>query len=144
MAVGWPATARGHMLVRAQGVEDERAVEELAQAFDAGMDEGQRLLALIITLSFKGTSATAHDLLIQGIAFAALRIAPRRLSTLVVLHWPPDVHGWRPPHLHLVIFGRVQNGNGWGEMHPDLAESRRDVGAAEWDAFLQKWHEREL
>lgn len=139
-AVGWPVTALGHMLVRARGLEDERTAEDLARDFGAGMTVGQRLLALIIMVGFQRTSATAHDLLMQRVAFAALRISPRRLSTVIVRHWPPNVNGWRLPHLHLVIFGRVRDSKGWGETHSHLAEALREVWVAEWNRFSQGWH----
>ena len=140
-AEGWPVTARGHALVRARGAPDVQTLEQLARDFDARTVGDQKLLAAVITILFPDTMLTGHELMLMGSTFCALHIAPRRLTSVAVLHVPCDVLSSRPPHLHLVVFARPQGPLGWGTVHPDLAEERQTMWAAEWDGFLEKWNE---
>ena len=94
----------------------------------------------MITILFPDTTLTGHELMLMGSTFCALNIAPRRLTSVAVLHVPGDVLSPRPPHLHLVVFARPQGLLGWGVVHPDLTEERHMMWAAEWDGFLEKWN----
>ena len=137
-AKGWPVTARDHALVRARGAADVQTLEQLAENFDACTVGDQKLLAAVITILFPDTTLTGHELILMGSTFCALHIAPRRLTSVAVLHVPCDVLSSRPPHLHLVVFGRPQGPLGWGTVHPDLAEERHTLWAAAWDGFLKE------
>ena len=134
----WLVTARDHALVRARGAPDVQTLEQLAEDFDARTVGDQKLLATVITIIFPDTTRSGHELMQMGSTFCALHIAPRRLTSVAVLHVPCDVLSTRPPHLHLVVFGRTQCPLGWGVVHPDLAEERHSHWAAVWDGFLKE------
>ena len=139
-AEGWAVTARAHALVRARGAPDVQALEQLAEDFDGRTVGDQKLLAAVITILFPDMMLTGHELMQMGSTFCALHVAPRRLTSVAVLHVPGDVTSLRPPHLHLVVFARAQGLLGWGVVHPDLAEERHTMWTAEWDGFLERWN----
>lgn len=138
---GWPVTARGHALVRARGAPDVQSLEQLADDFDARTVVDQKLLATVITIIFPNAARTGHELMTMGYTFCALHIAPRQLTSLAVLHVPCDVLSTRPPHLHLVVFSRTQGPLGWGVVDAGVEEDRHTHWAAQWDGFVQEWHE---
>ena len=140
-AEDWPVTARDHALIRARGASDVQTLEQLAENFDACTVGDQKLLAAVITILFPDTMLTGHELMLMGSTFCALHIAPRRLTSVAVLHVPCDVLSSRPPHLHLVVFARPQGPLGWGTVHLDLAEERHTTWAADWVGFLERWQE---
>ena len=135
----WPVTARDHVLVRARGAPDTQTIAQLAEDFDAKTVADQRLLAVVLTMTFRDMDLSGHELMTMGATFSTIYVAPRRLTTLAVLHAPGDVLSVRPPHVHLVIFGRMHTALGWGAVHADLAEDRHGVWEAEWDTFRAAW-----
>ncbi|RDE06406.1 hypothetical protein [Sphingomonas aracearum] len=140
----WPITCATSRLVTAAGVALEPdALETVFEGYDARVKAHQKLLAVVLTMSFDH-GWQASDILSMAGAYALEHLAlERRLTSLTVVHMPADELSARRPHAHCVVLARAHRASGWGELHRDLTgKDAPTIFQAEWQAFRDAWAPR--
>lgn len=136
-AVGedWAVTAADYRLLLADGVGDVVSPRELFERYDAHIQPGQNLLAVVQTLRFPA-SLPRHGMMHAAYMYTALCMQPRHLSSLIVQHMPSDARSSRSPHVHIVTPVLTHHLSGFAAVHAMFD----DPPAQMHRMFEDDWH----